>query len=118
MTVYDYVQLHLQLGSLVSESVPHAFDLRRGIPASLPHALNAVYIVESLGGRVAYVGSTRVTTAKRLRQHMRRWKRATRWVRVWVLPVAEHVPEHELRRAEGIVGRSLHPRDNRRLPAV
>jgi hypothetical protein len=97
-------------------SVPTRFYLGRGIPADLPSAPTAIYIAELDDGRCAYVGQTRQGTATRLMQHATRWSRSTRWTAVWVVPILDEVPDRELDRIEGRIGRLLRPTETVRLP--
>jgi len=79
---------------------------------------NAVYIVCDVTGAVRYVGSTCGRPARhRLAEHLAdRW-RTRRWHEVWVIPISASASPEEVRRAEGRIGRYLHPPETRSLPA-
>lgn len=101
----------------MGEAFPTKYYVAKGVAAaSLPAAPKAIYVAELGDGRVAYVGQTRQGTAARLAQHARRWERAARWRYVWVIPVLDHVPDKQLDRIEGRIGRLLRPIEGHRLP--
>lgn len=105
-------------GEWMGENVPVRFGLSRGIPNALPAHPTVIYIAERANGRTAYVGQTRQAAAVRLSQHMRTWDRATLWTWVWVVPLLDGTPDHELDLIEGRIGEWLRPVDCLRLPAA
>jgi hypothetical protein len=84
-----------------------------------------VYIAEDLDGSDTYVGSVylpgnRRGIASRIREHVladTSGKGAQRWVRIHVLVLREDIDLPAVRHLEGVVGRAIHPSQNRRLPA-
>jgi hypothetical protein len=81
-----------------------------------------VYIITTGEGDVLYVGSIHRTTsalAGRLSEHFRhRPQRHGRWTHVALLGLPQHTGRIDVRWCEGVVGRSLDPIENERLPAV
>jgi Uri superfamily endonuclease len=77
-----------------------------------------VYIVCDWAGAILYVGSTTCGVRNRVICHLRDVDRTLDWATVWVVPLAEDTPAGAVRRVEGLIGRSLRPRQTKLLPAV
>lgn len=116
MTYQQYAVARSRAMRWKADAIPCRFCLRQGIPVDLPSAATAVYITEFGDGSCAYVGQTRRSTAARLSQHALDWGRARRWAYVWVVPLLDSVPDHELNRIEGRIGQLLKPLETSRLP--
>ena len=83
-------------------------------------AQKAIYIVCDYAGAVVYVGSTSrssYATARRLSEHFK-GPRCDGWSTVWTVPLKEETPIEQVLRIEGLIGRYLRPRENRRLPSL
>lgn len=117
MTTKQYAIVRSKAMRWRGPAVPRRFYLGRGIPADLPTFETTVYVTELSDGRCAYVGQTRQGTATRLRQHAGHWERASRWIYVWVVPILDTVPDRELNRIEGRIGRLMKPLETNRLPS-
>ena len=116
MTSAEYSIARSKAGRWKGEAVLRPFALTRGIPDDLPAHRTAIYVAELGDCRVAYVGQTRKGVRKRLLQHARQWERNTRWAYVWIVPVIDTVPAHELNRIEGRIGLLLRPCETSLLP--
>jgi len=82
----------------------------------------AVYIVTTATGHVLYVGSidrTRTALPERLRAHFAAQpERHGRWTHIGALLLPSGTPHDDVLLIEGLIGRSLDPIDNGRLPGV
>ncbi len=80
----------------------------------------AVYIIIDDDGYVAYVGSVcregDFAVCDRMKEHSKISGR-NKWDRVHILPLNSDLPESEVRKIEGKVGKRLNPYDNQKLPS-
>lgn len=65
-----------------------------------------------------HVGSTIRGADARLRQHLADVERTLEWVTVWIVPLVDHTPMNDVRRIEGLIGRTLGPVDTQTLPGT
>jgi len=89
--------------------------------SQIPDVSTAVYVAFDADGRVRYVGS--IARAKpglvdRFREHLASRRQAQWWTYIWVIELLPDTPIATVRWLEGVVGRTLEPTDNRRLPVV
>ncbi|GAB3852582.1 hypothetical protein ACFPIJ_64295 [Dactylosporangium cerinum] len=81
----------------------------------------AVYIAADSTNAIRYVGSVarsgRSGVGDRIQEHVRAG-RATRWIRLMVVPLVPDTEASLVRRVEGRVGAVLRPADTMRLPSI
>ncbi|MEV0611520.1 hypothetical protein AB0I61_34780 [Polymorphospora rubra] len=109
-------------GASLLRRIPAAATLLQIVEEKLwSEFVTAVYIAADSNNAVRYVGSADrsglASVDDRIQEHVRAG-RATRWIRLMVVPLIPDTEVTLVRRVEGRVGAVLQPLDTMRLPAI
>jgi hypothetical protein len=99
---------------------PHLESYRLSL-SGIPDVAKAVYIAFSCDGVVRYVGSVARSgpaLRSRFRDHLTNRVDSRYWTHLWVVEFKSDTPVSVVRCLEGIIGRTLNPTDNHRLPVA